>query len=409
MNRSRLAVILVIIALMIALAVCLMMHWQKGRSVAGNNSAKTKPLYWIDTMQPTVHYPGPGKSSMGMDLVPVYSNEQSQNGGAPTLQINPAIVDNLGIRIAAVQVGDLMRRIDTVGYVMSDETQISHAHVYVDGWIRNLQANETEQPIKKGQLLFQLYSPTLVNAQEEYLIALQSSNTNLIKASQQKLLALGVSDLQIQQLTQTRIVNQLVDVYSHHDGIVATLSVRQGMRVNPDMEIMSMIDLSHVWIVAEIYEKQAAWVRAGQSAEAKLVAYPNKVWQGRVDYVYLILDTTTRSLKARLTIENSEGILKPNMYASVSLLTEPKSHVLSIPREAVIRGSQGEHVIVSLGKGQFQVRAVTLGMESGDRVEILSGLSPGENIVISGQFLIDSEANLQSSFQRMDSAPAGAQ
>lgn len=246
----------------------------------------------------------------------------------------------------------------------------------------------------------------LVNAQEEYLIALESKNQHLIDASYKKLLAFRISDQQIQQLNKTRKANQLINVYASQDGIISTLNVREGAHVQPETEIMSLVDLSSIWIDAQVYEDQATWVKIGEEAEARLPAFPGKVWKGKVDYVYPQVDPMTRTVKARFHFDNPEVILKPNMYATVKLLTESKPNVIAIPIEALIRESKGDHVIISLGNGRFDARPVTAGIESGDQVEILSGLNPGEQVVISGQFLIDTEANLKSSFQRLE-APKG--
>ncbi|QLH44035.1 MAG: efflux RND transporter periplasmic adaptor subunit [Coxiellaceae bacterium] len=357
-----------------------------------------KPAYWIDSMEPIIHYPGPGKSRMGMELIPVYANQTQDNS---TVKISPAVINNLGIRTIPVMQSALPRQIETVGYVEPNENAISHIHMYTDGWIKKLLVKANEEPVKKGQLLFQLYSPTLVNAQEEYLLALDSRNADLIAASYAKLKALNVADSQIQNLQKTRKVSQLVNIYAPQDGVVTKLNVREGMRVTPEIEIMEITDLSTIWLIANIIETQAGWVKVGQPATATLTAYPNKVWQGTVDYVYPEMDTTTRTLKIRLQFANPTLLLKPGMYATVTLFAGIKENVLSIPKEALIRSSHGDYVVVSLGDGRFQVRAITVGMESNDRAEILSGLTSGESVVISGQFLIDSEANLKASMQRM--------
>lgn len=360
-----------------------------------------EPLYWVDSMEPMIHYPGPGKSRMGMELTPVYTENVADDS---SVRISSTVVNNLGVRTAVVTQGTFDRRIETVGYVEPNENEISHIHTYAEGWVRKLNVKSVGEVVKKNQVVLQLYSPLLVTIQEEYLNALGSGNQSLIDASYKRLQAFRISDEQIKQLKDTRKSNQLIDVYSYQDGVVSMLNIRQGMHVTPEIEMMSIVDLSSIWMIAQVYEDEAAWVKVGEKAEAKLSAFPDKVWDGVVEYVYPQVDPTTRTLKIRFRFNNPGGVLKPNMYANISLFVEPKPDVLSIPLEALIRSSQGNRVIVKLSDGQFRARVVKLGIESGDRVEILSGLKAGESVVTSGQFLIDSETNMQAGLDRIDSS-----
>lgn len=360
-----------------------------------------KPLYWVDTMEPTIHYPAPGKSRMGMELIPVYPDE-SQNSNQSSVRISPTVINNLGVRTARVAKGTLAKRIETVGYVEPNENKISHIHTYADGWVKKLVVKTVGEPVKSDQVLMQLYSPMLITAQEEYLIALGSHNQSLIDASYKRLQAFHIPEQQIQQLKATKKSSQLIDIYPHQDGVVTELNIREGMRVTPDTEMMSIVDLSSIWMIAQVFEEQANWIKVGDLAEARLSAFPDKIWKGTVEYIYPQVDPTTRTLKVRFRFNNPDGILKPNMYADISLLLEPKANVLSIPLEALIQSSQGNHVIVKLNDGQFQARAVKTGIESGNQVEIISGLKMGESVVTSGQFLIDSETNLKAGFDRIE-------
>jgi Cu(I)/Ag(I) efflux system membrane fusion protein len=387
----------VIIALMLAL-ISIGYYWKKHMVTSDYLSkAQTKPLYWIDSMEPQVRYPGPGKSRMGMELTPVYPSSENQN----TIRISPAIVENLGIQTALVIKGPLPKRIETVGYIKPNENNISHIHTYVDGWLQKLSVKAIGELVHREQLLFQLYSPTLVNAQAEYLLALNSGNATLINAAQSKLLALQISLQQIQKITKTRQVNRVVDIDAPQNGIVASLNVREGMRVTPDIEIMSLVDLSNVWMMTEVDEAQANWVKIGELVEARIAAFPGKIWQGRVDYIYPTINAMTRTLQVRIWFDNPNAELKPDMYADVTILAQPKNDVLSIPLAALGRDSSCDHVIRYLGEGRFQVQQVTAGIESGERVEILSGLSAGDIVVTSGQFLLDSEANITAGLQRL--------
>lgn len=378
-----------------------------GHFTANVEKPEKKPLYWIDSMEPQIHYPGPGKSRMNMELIPVYPDDTQAKDTSGAIHISPMVVNNLGIRTAPVINGNLAKSIETVGYVEPNENQIGHVHTYADGWVHKLIVKAVGEPAKKGQLLFQLYSPQLVNAQEEYLIALDSKNQSLIDASYKRLMALNISEQQIQKLKQTHKASHLINVYAPQDGIVLMLGIREGMHVMPETEIMSLVDLSTIWMIAQVFEDQAEWVKVGEEVEARLPAFPGKVWKGKVDYVYPQIDPMTRTLKARFRFNNPEGLLKPNMYANIKLFGKSKPNVITIPIEALIRTSTGTNVVISLGEGRFAIRPVKTGIESGDQVEILSGLTAGEQVVVSGQFLIDSESNLKSSFQRLEDQKGG--
>ncbi len=367
-------------------------------------------LYWVAPMDPNYRRDKPGKSPMGMDLEPVYSDgDEADNGdeAGPVVKISAAVENNLGVRTALVESGKLWRKITTVGYVDLDESKVSHIHLRVDGWIEKLAIDTEGDRVKKGQRLFDLYSPKLVNAMEEYLQAMRSKNQRLIVASREKLVSLGISKRQIDKLKKTRKVSQTISVYAPQDGIITMLMAREGMYVQPKNEVMTMADLSSVWVMAEVFESQSAWVELGQPADVELTFIPGRTWQGKVDYIYPSLDPKNRTLKVRLRFDNPGEMLKPNMYANVIIYGGAKKDVLSVPREAVLRSGGTERLIIAKGKGRFAQRFVVVGMESGDFVEIISGISVGEKVVTSAQFLIDSEASMKASIARMsDPEPA---
>ena len=263
--------------------------------------------------------------------------------------------------------------------------------------------------MRKGEKLLELYSPDLVNAQDEFVQALVSGNKSLIRASRERLIALGVPTDQVKRLEKTRKVEQNISIYSPQDGVVSKLMVRHGMFVTPKDQVMSLADLSSIWLLAEIYESQADWVKVGLPAEVTLAFLPGRTWEGQVEYIYPSLDPKTRTLKARLRFDNPDEALKPNMYAHVKIFAGAREGIIVIPVEALIRTGRESRVVIALGEGRFASRTVTAGIESGDWVEILSGLEPGEEVVTSGQFLIDSEASLKASMTRMQSPDANAQ
>ena len=354
--------------------------------------------YWVAPMDANYRRDKPGKSPMGMDLVPVYK-ESGDDAGAVT--ISPAMVQNLGVRTGMVEKGQLGRMIDTVGYVSFDESLIGHIHLRIEGWIEKLYVSNEGERVKKGDPLFELYSPTLVNAQEEYLEALKSKNQRLIRSSRDRLSSLDISDDQIDRLRKTRKVKQNVTFRAPQDGIVTSLNTPQGMFVKPATRIMSLVDLSKVWVQVEVFEQQAGWVKQGQPAEMSLSFSPGQTWKGDVVYVYPELDKKTRTLRVRLQFDNPDESLKPNMYANVKLYSGIKKDVLFVPREAIINSGRMTRVLAAKEGGKFYAREVKTGIESGEYTEILDGLQEGEKVVISGQFLIDSEASLKGSLTRM--------
>lgn len=364
-------------------------------------------LYWVAPMDANYRRDKPGKSPMGMELVPVYANasgDSGDSGDSGKVIIAAEVIQNLGVRTATVKRSALQRVIDTVGYVEYDETRVSHIHLRTEGWIEQLVAHSEGERISKGEQLLALYSPELVNAQEEFVQALALGNNTLTRASRERLVALGIPADQVKQLEKTRKVRQNIAIYSPQDGVVSKLMVRLGMYVTPKTQVMSLADLSSVWLIAEVFESQADWVKVGQTAEVSLAFLPGRIWEGTVEYIYPSLDAKTRTLKARLRFDNPDEALKPNMYANVRIFGGARDDTIVIPVEALIRTGRESRVVMALGEGRFASRTVTAGIESGDQVEIIAGLEPGEEVVTSGQFLIDSEASLKASMTRMQAS-----
>jgi len=334
----------------------------------------------------------------GMDLV-VLENL----GEADVVELSPTIMNVLGVRTKKVKRRTIYRRIDSVGYVTYDEKKIRRVSLRTEGWIEKLNVKTVGERVEHGDLLFQVYSPKLVNAQEEYLQALEQSNgdESLMKASRERLRALGISRLQIEHLKESKVVDQLISIYAPQDGVVIDLNIREGAFIPPSTSVVSLVDLSSVWLMADIFESQIDWVREGQTAEAKLSFMPDKIWEGTVEYVYPTVDQKTRSVKARLRFDNANELLKPNMYASVTIFARPKRKVLTIPREALIRTGSQERVIVAQGEGRFKPAIVHVGIETDSKVEIIGGLEEGQEVVVSSQFLIDSESSMRAALLRL--------
>ena len=365
-------------------------------------------LFYRNPMNPEITSPVPSKDWMGMDYIPVYADELDDEDGV-VVRIDPALVQNLGVRTEPVSRGRLWRRIDAVGGISYDEARISHIHMRSEGWIEELHVHFVGERFAAGDLLFEIYAPTLVNAQEEFLQALRTGQGGLIASSRERLQLLGIDARQVQELERSRQVRPRIRVHAPRDGVVTELNARHGMFVTPDMEVISLADLSSLWLLVDIPERQSAWVAVGQPVELRLPALPGEVFEGRIDYLFPALDPRTRTLRARVQLDNPGERFRPEMFANVRIFAGPKDDVLSIPLQALIRTGRAERVVVAEGGGRFRAVEVESGMESGDWVEIRTGLEEGDRVVVSGQFLLDSEASIQASALRMRGAQADAE
>lgn len=365
-------------------------------------TAKKKPLYWVAPMNPDYKRDKPGKSPMGMDLIPYYGDDgKGPDAGKGTIRVNPDVINNLGVRTATAQIKNLHTQIDTVGYVTYDEDRLIHIHPRVKGWIEKLYVKAVGDPVTKNQPIYDIYSPELVNAQEELLLALDRKNKRLITAAKNRLVALQVPNKAIELLMKHRKVQQTVTFYAPQGGVVEDLKIREGFFVKPGSTLMAIGDLSEVWVEAEVFERQASEVKTGTAVTMTLDYLPGKTFTGSVDYIYPTLDAKTRTLKVRLRFNNFNGEFKPNMFAQVAIHTNGDKALL-IPKEALIRTGDQDRVVLALGKGSFKSIAVTVGRFDSNNVEILSGLEAGEKVVSSAQFLLDSESSKTSDFKRMN-------
>jgi len=369
-------------------------------------TSKPTPLYWVAPMDKNYRRDGPGQSPMGMDLVPFY--DEGNAGDEGTVTISHIVENNLGVKTGLVKKAQLVMPVETIGTVHFDESKISHVHSRVDGWIEVLNVTAAGDPVKKGQTLYELYSPLLVNAQEEFLAALRSGNKNLIKASKSRLLSLGLNEKQVNKLKQLRKVDQRVKIFAKQDGVVIDLNVRQGMHIKPSTEILSIGSLDSVWVLGEIFERQSYSVEQGQDVEIELNAMPGKIWKGSLNYVYPQLDPKTRTLAIRVRIANYDHFLKPNMLANLRVLTVAQESSLSIPKQALIKAGRYSRVVKALGDGKYKSVIVkagfegVIGSETEQRIQIINGLSSGDRVVTSAQFLIDSESNIEAELARLE-------
>lgn len=369
-----------------------------------NSAVETKkPLYWVAPMDSNFRRDKPGKSPMGMDLIPVYAEpEPSDQPG--TVRISPAVEHNLGVKTLPVQRKDLSPQIQTMGIVQFNEDNISHFHTRVEGWIETLAVHAVGEKVERGQNLFALYSPELINAQEEYLLALQTPSTHnrgLISGTERKLLALGITQQQIENLRQSRNIVERLPFYANQTGYIAELNVREGMYITPNTTTLSISGLNEVWVIAEVFERQAALVAVGQPVTVSISSYPGQRWQGRINYIYPVLDEHTRTLQIRIVIENTDEKLKPQMLARITIDGSSQGSSLVIPRQAVIYDAGLARVVKVVGPGKYRSQRIQTGLETTDWITVTEGLEEGEQVVISAQFLIDSESNIDAEFSRM--------
>lgn len=361
-----------------------------------------EPLYWVAPMDPNYKRDAPGKSLMGMDLIPVYADEAgTADEGIGTIRISPDVVNNLGVRTSKAEIRNLNSEITTVGYVQYDEDQLLHVHPRVEGWVETLFVKAEGDPIKAGEPLYQLYSPTLVNAQEELLLAIGRGNPRLIEAAEDRLKALQIDEKVIAELKRDGTVKQQITFYAPMSGVVDNLNIREGFYVQPGTTLLSIGSLDSVWVEAEVFERQAALVDLGAPVRMTLDYLPGRQWVGEVDYTYPSLDSKSRTLRVRLRFDNPDGLLKPNMYAQVVIEVASETPVLAVPRDAVIRTGTQNRLVLALGDGHYKSIAVDLGRIAMEYAEILSGLEEGEVVVTSAQFLIDSESSKTSDFKRL--------
>jgi Cu(I)/Ag(I) efflux system membrane fusion protein len=355
-------------------------------------------------MTPGPRFDKPGKSPfMDMQLVPVYADEAPDEG---KLHINPRTVQNLGIRLAEVKYGQLDMGFSVVGAVTIDERSITTVQSRVNGYVEKLHVRAQYDVVAKGQQLVEIYAPDWLAAEEEYLALKRSSQPGvelLAQAARERLTLLGISDDQIRAIETDGKSNPRVTLFAPESGLVWDLGIRDGMAVSPGMTLFKLASLRTVWVNAEVPETQAELAKPGVSVEARVTAIPGKAFRGQIAMLLPDVNATTRTIKARIVLSNPGGDLKPGMYATLTLGGHERPALL-VPTEAVIATGTRNVVIVSDSGGKFHPVDVKLGHESGDMTEIRNGLEKGQQVVVSGQFLIDSESSLKAMLSRMNKA-----
>jgi RND family efflux transporter MFP subunit len=390
---------------------------------AGGSSAAAGPSKWRSPMDPTYVRDEPGKDYMGHDLVPV-----SEGGGEDnSISIDPVTTQNMGIRSEVATKRTLARTLRTVGLIAYEEGRKYSVNSKIEGWIETLHINREGQAVKKGQPLLALYSPELVAAQEEYLLALRNGNRlassplpevaessrRLLAAARTRLQYWDISEAQIEALKTSGQPSKTLTLYSRHNGVVIMKKALEGMRVMAGEELLQIADISRIWVNAEIFEYQLPSVVVGQEAEIELPFAAGTVHRGKITHIYPYLNNETRTAIARIELDNPGLVFKPDMYATIRIRSGAVE-ALAIPVDAVLNSGTVQTVFVAQGGGKFAPRQVTLGVSGDDGfVQVLSGLEEGEQVVVSAQFMLDSESSLREALRKMmgpvsPEAPAAA-
>jgi len=401
---------------MLALVILGGFGWQV--PVEAQQPSKGKILYYRNPMGLPDTSPVPKKDQMGMDYIPVYEGEESQGN---QVSISPEKVQKLGVRTEAASRRTLTRPVRLVGTVQVDERRLYTVAPRFEGWIRQLYVNATGHRVKRGEPLMDVYSPELVSAQQEYLIALggqralresdaqiQAGMEQLAEAALQRLRNWEVPEDELQRLRQEGQARQLLTLRAPVTGVVLEKAAVQGMRFMPGEALYRIADLASLWVLADIFEQDLGLVHPGQKVNVTVNAYPGKVFTGKVDFIYPMMNPQTRTAQVHIDLPNPNGLLKPAMYASVELAAgQGGAPMVTIPTSAVINSGARQLVLIDKGEGRYEPRPVKLGVQGDDYVQVLEGIKAGEHVVVSANFLIDAESNLKAALGSFGVPAAG--
>ncbi|MDD5322199.1 MAG: efflux RND transporter periplasmic adaptor subunit [Methylococcales bacterium] len=375
-----------------------------------------KPLYYRNMMNPSVTSPVPAKDAMDMDYIPVYADvDANDTDAAGTIKIDAVTVQNMGVRTATAKKTTLSHIVRAVGRVAYDEERIVRLHPKTEGWIETLRVDKTGQWVKKDEDLLSIYSPQLVASQQEYVLALNGLKVlqnspiedirrgaeEMVISSRERLKLLDVPEHQLHELMHTHSIKKSLHIHTPAEGIVINIGAREGQYVTPTTELYMIADLSNVWVYAEIYEYELPWVKVGDPVEMQLAGVPGRIFKGHLAFIYPYAEAKTRTIKVRLVFDNTELLLKPDMFAQVTIYAGKQVNAVVIPSEAVIRSGAKTQVFIVRGSGKFEPRQITTGLSSNGDVAVLEGIKAGEEVVTSAQFLIDSESRLHEATAKM--------
>lgn len=413
----------IIIGILIIIIIVISYFWLGSKSETSNmkttsnqtTQKEKKVLYWRAPMNPNEVYDKPGKSKMGMDLVPVYEDEASGSG---TVTISGAVQQNMNVKTEVVNDKNLNSRVVTNGILTVNEQKEYMVTTRVSGWIQKLFVNYTGQVVQKGDKLMEIYSPELVAAEQELLTALAYQSTvknstvsgaaasgeELLKNAIQKLELLEIPQSEIENIKNTKKVKTYMTLYAQEKGTVIMKKVVEGQKVMAGASLLHIADLSNLWLTADIYEYELPKVGLGSPADITFNFLPGKTFKSKISFIYPTLDNKTRTVKVRFDIPNYKNELKPSMYANIVIKGKGLGNYPVVPEQAVLRSGQKSILILALGKGKFKPVEVTLGEYSNGYYQIPEGISAGDTIVTSAQFLIDSESNLRAALSQFNSS-----
>jgi len=379
-------------------------------------SRDKKVLFYRNPMNPSVTSAVPVKDAMGMDYVPVYADEDKTTNSPPgTVKIDGITSQNINVRTTKAVYSSLSHTVRALGRIAYDEERMVHLHPKTEGWIEKLNIDKTGQKVKKNTDLLSIYSPQLVASQQEYILALNNLKAlkdspikdirhgaeELVKSSRERLKLLDVPAHQLHALEKSYKIKKSLHIHSPADGIVMKIGAREGQFVTPATEIYMIADLRKVWVYVDIYEYELPWIKEGDRVEMQLAGIPGEIFKGHLAYIYPYAEAKTRTIKVRLVFDNPDLLLKPEMFAEVTIYADKQENAVVIPSEAVIRSGARNQVFIVRAQGKFEPRLVTLGLSSNGKVTILKGVESGDEVVTSAQFLIDSESKLREATAKM--------
>ncbi|MGA7617245.1 MAG: efflux RND transporter periplasmic adaptor subunit [Thermoanaerobaculia bacterium] len=382
---------------------------------SGKASGERKILFYRNPMNPTITSPKPMKDEMGMDYVPVYADEANDAADGSTVKIDPATVQNMNVQVQTVALRDVTHQVRTVGTLDYDPQNVVTVTTKYSGYIEKVYVNYIGENVRRGQALFEIYSPELVQTQQELLSAVsfakRMANASddargqanaLVEAARTRLGYWDISPRQIARIEKSGTPIRTLTVVSPTTGmVIQRMEGMEGMAAKAGMQLFQIANLSSLWVSVQAFENQLPWLRAGSEATMQLQAFPGETFHGKVRYIEPQVSEKTRTLNLRIEVPNRDGKLRPGMYATVTFAPVAAKNAITVPTLAVLRTGERNVVIVADGNGRFTPREVKLGAEGDGYVQVLSGLQAGETVVTSSQFLIDSESNLQEAIQKM--------
>lgn len=386
-----------------------------------SESSEREVLFWRNPMNPAITSPVFMKDEMGMDYIPVYADGGADGEPAGTVTIDPVVVQNIGVRTATAEIRDLSRTLNGLGRIDFNEQRLTRLHPKTSGWIERLRIDETGTQVSKGTILLDIYSPELVAAQQEFLVALDNweaarsgaaaqvkrSAATVLESARERLHLFDVPAHQIKELEQSRKIKKQLHIHSPFEGRVMHIGAREGQYVSPKDELYLIADLSRIWVNVDVFEDELNWLKVGDRAEMRVRAKPGRTYEGRVTFIHPVLNRQSRTVQVRLEFDNPDLSLKPGMFSNVTLYTDTRPNAVVVPSEAIVRSGSREQLFVVRGPGKFEPREATLGVSAEGFTQILEGIQAGEQVVTSSQFLIDSESKLREATAKMMEAMAG--